>query len=209
MQNKFVVTIARGYGSGGKTIGRLISEKLNIGYYNRDILQKASDDSGINKALFAKADEKTKRGVLRRVFARKATADGTVIPPSSNNFVSEQNLFNYQSKIIKELAEKESCVIVGRCADYVLRDMPEVVRIYIYASPESCVKKVMQTDGIDEAEAKRRIKSIDKQRSEYYSLYTGRKWQDADNYDLCINTDNISFEKATQLICDYIKLRFE
>lgn len=209
MENKIIITIARGYGSGGKTIGRQVSEKLNIGYYNRDILQKAADDSGINEALFAKADEKTNRGMLHRIFGRKPCANGEVIPPTSSNFVSEQNLFNYQSKIIKELAEKESCVIVGRCADYVLRDMPGVVRVYIYASPDSCVKKVMQTDGIDEDEAKRRIKSIDKQRSEYYSLYTGHDWQCAENYDLCINTDNISFEKATQLICDYINLRFE
>jgi len=115
MMDHFVVTIARGYGSGGRTIGRMLAEKLGVPYYDKELLHRAADDSGINVKLFAQSDENLKRPKLFKT--GKANYSGEVIPPDSDDFISEENLFNYQAKIIRELAETESCVIVGRCAE--------------------------------------------------------------------------------------------
>ena len=113
----FVITIARGYGSGGRTIGRMLAKELDIPYYDRELLRLASDQSGINEALFANADEKIKGTLLFK--KARAAYMGELIPPDSEDFVSNDNLFNFQAKVIRDLAATESCVIVGRCADFV------------------------------------------------------------------------------------------
>ena len=113
-----VITIARSYGSGGRTLGKLLAKELGINYYDRELIRMASDESGINEALFGEVDEKLKKSPLFRIV--KKTYRGEIIPPESGEFVSDDNLFNYQAKVIRQLAEEESCVIIGRCADYVL-----------------------------------------------------------------------------------------
>lgn len=115
MNDKFVITIARGYGSGGRTIGKLLSKKLNIPFYDRELIYMASEESGINIELFGKTDEKVRKGFFDPPTCKYT---GELIPPESGDFVSDKNLFNYQAKIIKELADRESCIIVGRCADF-------------------------------------------------------------------------------------------
>ena len=117
--SKVVITIARQYGSGGRTIGEMLAEDLKVHYYDKELLKLASEDSGINERLFVNADEKVKVTHLFKVI--KNVYNGQLIPPESEDFVSDDNLFNYQAKVIKELAGEESCVIVGRCADYVLK----------------------------------------------------------------------------------------
>ena len=138
---KTVITIARSYGSGGRTLGKLLAEELGINCYDREILRMASDDSGINEALFGQTDEKLKKSPLFRI-ARKNPYKGGVIPPESADFVSDDNLFNYQAKVIRELAEEESCIIIGRCADYVLKDDPNVLRLFFFAPKEDCIVRV-------------------------------------------------------------------
>ena len=120
----FVITVARGYGSGGKTIGKMLAEDLGVKYYDMELLRLASDESGINEHLFAEADEKLKTPRLFK--PRKSAYTGEVTIRISIDFVSDQNLFNYQAKVIRDLAEKESCVIIGRCADFVLKDYKNV-----------------------------------------------------------------------------------
>ena len=129
---KTVITIARSYGSGGRTLGKLLAEELGINCYDREILRMASDDSGINEALFGQTDEKLKKSPLFRI-ARKNPYKGGVIPPESADFVSDDNLFNYQAKVIRELAEEESCIIIGRCANYIYRDDKDCVSVYLHA----------------------------------------------------------------------------
>ena len=136
----FVITIARGYGSGGKTMGKMLAEELGVHFYDRELLRLASDESGINEELFGKADEQLKKSLLFRI-ARKEYK-GQLIPPDREDFVSNDNLFNYQAKVIRELAEQESCIIVGRCADYILKDMDNVVKIFVHASVEDCVERL-------------------------------------------------------------------
>ncbi|HHV11186.1 MAG TPA: cytidylate kinase-like family protein [Clostridiales bacterium] len=203
---KYVITIARGYGSGGRTIGQMLSEKLGIPYYDRDLLRLASDESGINEQLFAKADEKLKKSLLYRV--AKNVYKGELIPPDSDDFVSNDNLFNYQAKIIKELASTESCIIIGRCADFVLKDYPNVVRVFVHAPLEDCINTLKEMTGKPEREIEKQISSIDKHRAEYYKYYTGRNWEDAKNYDLCLNSSKLGFGKCVEIVESYLNIRF-
>ena len=206
MTKPCVITIARGYGSGGKTIGQMLSEQLQIPYYDRDLLRMASDDSGIHERLFAEADERVKKKRLFKFKFGPAYA-GKVIPPNSEDFVSDDNLFNYQAKAIKEVAEKGSCVIVGRCADFVLKDRDDLVRVFVHASREACIANVMRMFSVSRQEAIRRIEKIDKERSAYYRYYTGRDWDNARNYDLCLDSSNLGFQKCVDIIKGYIDIR--
>lgn len=202
--DKFIVTIARGYGSGGRTIGKMLADKLGAKFYDKELLRLASDASGINEALFGESDEKTSSGVFKKPKVYK----GEIISPSESKFTSEENLFNYQAMVIKQLAAESSCVIVGRCADYVLKDDPSVVRVFVYADEENCIKNVADVRGItDRKEAIKRITSIDKERAAYYKAHTGREWIDARNYDLCLNSGNLGFEKCVEIISDFIKIK--
>ena len=200
-----VITIARGYGSGGKTIGKMLAEELGIHFYDRELLRLASDDSGIHERLFGEADEKIKKSLF---MPGTKVYKGELFPPESDEFVSNDNLFNYQAKIIKELANTHSCVIVGRCADYILKDMDNVARIFIYAPFKSCVQTVMDMYSMTSKEAEKVITSTDKHRADYYKYYTGREWLNAKNYDLALNSADLGFEKCVDIIKGYLKVKF-
>ena len=202
---KTVITIARSYGSGGIILGKLLAEQLGINCYDREILRMASDASGINEALFGQADERLKRSPLFGIL-KKNPYKGGVIPPENSYFVSDDNLFNYQAKVIKELAAQESCVIIGRCADYLLRDDPDVIKLYFCAPKKDCVARVMNQNGLSEKEAERRIEKIDKYRAEYYRYYTGRDWNDARNYNFCLDTTSMSYEKLVEVVTNFIQI---
>ncbi len=206
MDKKYVITIARGYGSGGRTIGKMLSEELGIPYYDRDLLRFASDDSGINEELFAKADEKLKKSLLFKI--ARNIYKGELIPPDSDDFVSNDNLFNYQAKIIKELAETESCIIIGRCADFILKDYPNVVRLFVHAPLEDCINTLKEMTGKPEKELEKQILAIDKHRAEYYNYYTGREWENAKHYDLCLNSSKLGFDKCVEIVKSYLDIRF-
>ncbi|MDO5423223.1 MAG: cytidylate kinase-like family protein [Eubacteriales bacterium] len=203
---KVVITIARQYGSGGKTIGKMLAEDLGIKAYSREILKLASEDSGINEALFNQADERLKSTSLFGIMKREYK--GELIPPESDDFTSNKNLFNYQAKIIKALADEESCVIIGRCADYVLKDRPNVVSVFVHASPEYCVKQAVERGAHRGKDVEKFIQKTDKYRADYYKYYTGRTWNDARNYDLCLNSEKLGFEKCVEAIKAYINVRF-
>ena len=202
---KTVITIARSYGSGGRTLGKLLAEELGINCYDREILRMASDDSGINEALFGQTDEKLKKSPLFRI-ARKNPYKGGVIPPESADFVSDDNLFNYQAKVIRELAEEESCIIIGRCADYVLKDDPNVLRLFLFAPKEDCIVRVVEHDGITRRDAENKIEKIDKHRADYYKYYTGKDWYDARNYDFCLDTTSMGYEKLVEVVKNFIEV---
>jgi len=204
--SKYVITIARGYGSGGRTIGKMLAQELGIPYYDRDLLRLASDDSGINQDLFAKADEKLKKSLLFKIASN--VYKGELIAPDSDDFVSNDNLFNYQAKIIKELANTESCIIIGRCADFVLKDYDNVAKVFVHAPLSDCINTLKGMTGKPEKELEKQITSIDKHRSEYYKYYTGRDWEDAKNYDLCLNSSQLGFEKCVEIVKSYLDIRF-
>jgi len=203
---KVIVTIARQYGSGGKTIGQMLAKDLGIKAYSREILKLASEDSGINETLFNKADEKLKKTNLFGIMKREYK--GELIPPESEDFTSNENLFNYQAKIIKNLAQEESCVIIGRCGDYVLKGNPNVVSVFVHASPEYCKKQAIERGAYTGKDVEKFIQKTDKYRAEYYHYYTGQVWNDARNYDLCLNSQRLGFEGCVEAIKAYIKIRF-
>lgn len=204
--DKVVITIARQYGSGGRTIGEMLAKDLGIKYYDRELLKLASDESGINEQLFETADEKLKSTRLFKI--AKKIYNGELIPPESDEFTSNDNLFNYQAKIIKELAEAESCVIIGRCADYILKDFPNVLSVFIHAPEDFCITEAMKKLSMPLKEIDKYIVKTDRRKAEYYKYYTGREWTDARNYDLCLDSSKLGFERCMEEIKAYIRVRF-
>ena len=203
---KYVITIARGYGSGGRTIGKMIAKQLDIPYYDREILNMASEDSGISVELFGEMDERVKKGFFDPPTKKYS---GGLIPPESSDFVSDENLFNYQAKIIKQLADRdEPCVIVGRCADFILRDRDNVIDVFVWAPFSDCIKNVMELESLTEKDAEKKIKKINKYRSEFYRFYSCREWDNFKNYELCLNSSALGFEKCAEVIKAYIDIKF-
>ena len=205
---KTVITIARSYGSGGKTLGNLLAKDLGINCYSREILRMASDESGINEALFGEVDEKMKKSPLLFNILKKNPYKGGVLPPESSDFVSDDNLFNNQAKVIKDLAAQESCIIIGRCADYVLKDYPNVVSVFVHADRKFCLDRSMERHSMTEKEMQKYIEKTDQYRGDFYRYHTGHEWVDARNYDLCLNSGKLGFEKCVEEIKAYIKVRF-
>lgn len=201
-----IITIARQYGSGGKTLGKALAKNMGINCYDRELMRLASDESGIAEGMFGAADEKLKKSPLLRI--TKNVYQGQLIPPDDDDFTSSDNLFNYQAKIIKQLAEAESCVIIGRCADYVLKDKKNVVSVFVHAPKDYCMKLAKERLGYPDKEVEKYIARTDKYRAEYYKYHTGNTWYDARNYDLCLDSSKLTQDEAIAVIKDYIKNRF-
>ena len=204
-----VITIARHFGSGGKTIGEMLAKDMGIPCYALEIIRMASEESGISEALFNQADERLKRTPLStRLGSTKAEYTGDLIGPGSSQFVSDKNLFNYQAKVMRDLAEKESCVIVGRAADYVLKGNPNVVSVFVHASKEYCIQQTIERRAYTGKDVEKFIERTDRYRSDFYRYYTGQDWHDARNYDLCLNSERLGFEGCVEEIKSYIGIRF-
>lgn len=199
--DKFIIAITRTCGSGATSIGKILAKNLGVEIYDRNILRLASDDSGISEELFARADEDQKQSLLFRASQKVYT--GGLIPPEKEDFTSNNNLFNYQAKVLRELADESNYVVIGRAADYVLRDKPGLVRVYIYASREKCIEKEMNRQKIDWKTADKFITKTDKYRRDYYRYFTGQEWENMQNYDLCINTTQMTYEQAAKAIQDF------
>ncbi|MBO4678132.1 MAG: cytidylate kinase-like family protein [Lachnospiraceae bacterium] len=204
--DKFVITIARQYGSGGRTVGQMLAKALNVEYYDKDLIIKASEESGINLDLFAGADEKS-RSIFKRL--KKKNYGGEVLPPSDKNFNSEENLFNYQAKIIRDLADKESCIIIGRAADYILKDRNDVISVFVHAPMDFLMEQAGKKIALEGKELERYITNTDKERAEYYRTHTGREWTDARNYDLCLDSSKLGFDKCVEEIIAYMNVRLK
>lgn len=201
-----VITIARQYGSGGKTIGEMLADRIGVHFYNKELMKLASEDSGISEALFVNADEKVKNTRLFKI--AQNVYSGELIPPESDDFTSTDNLFNYQAKIIRKLAEEESCVIVGRCADFVLKDYDNVLSVFVHAPHDFCMEQAAKKHSMSARELDKFIQKTDKHRAEYYKYHTGREWTDARNYDLCLDSSKLGFERCVEEIIAYMKVRF-
>lgn len=200
----YIITIARQYGSGGKTVGKMLSDRLNIPYYNREIITMASEDSGINAMLFS--DERLKPDLLTRLKSRYKS-EFPLPSDSSKAYLRDDALFDYQAKIIRKLADRGPCVLIGRCADFVLKGRPEVVRVFVHADPAFCLQEAMKVDSLPEDEVVRKIAEIDEYRAKYYKHHTGHDWYDARNYDLSLNSGVLGFEGVVEEIVQYMEVR--
>lgn len=201
---KNIITIARSYGSGGRTLGIKLAKELGIPYYDRSVIRIASDWSGVNEALFNEADEK----IFGKWFFRGSKPyTGELLSPGHPDYTSRENLFNIEAATIKKLADQGPCIFIGRCADYVLKDREDVTRLFFYAPMENCIERAKEVHGEDEPELIKKINRIDKYRAEYYKYFTGHEWNDSRNYDFCLNTAAMSYEKLIEVVKEYVKIQ--
>lgn len=203
----YVITIARGFGSGGKDIGMRLSEALGIPCYERQILTMASDRSNIDESIFVENDEKLRGRYISNLL--KKVPAGPIVEASDKEFISDANIFNFQAEIIRDLAAFESCIIVGKCADFLLKDCDNVISLYVEAPRAYCVKSIREKMHVSEERANQLIHSTDKYRAKYYKYYTGgRDWTNPTNYDLVLNTARIDRETCVKIVTDYVKMKF-
>ena len=206
-QEHFVVTFARGFGSGGKEIASKLARELGIHCYENRILTLASQMSGLDEEIFREVDEKIRNKGGFASFLRGLPKAKSYIA-RNEKFVSDDKLFEYQSKIIKDLAEKESCVIVGKCADYVLRGNPRVVSVYIEAPRAFCLKRTMEKMGVTADVAASTITQTDKFRADYYAYYTGGNyWTNPVNYDITLNSEKVGIDGCVEMIKHLLSLK--
>lgn len=202
----YAITIARGYGSGGRRIGQKLADQLNIDFVDRELLQLASIESGINEALFGEADERVATPLLLFKSHRKNRV-GDVLSPEQNGFNSDQNLYNFQAKVLHSLIEKESFVVMGRAADFIMKDYPNVLTVNIQASHEFCVKETMNKNGISEKEADIFATKTDRYRADFYKYFTGRDWNVPSNFDLCLSSERLGDDNCIRLIIESAKIK--
>lgn len=205
--DNIVITVARGFGSGGKRIASQVAKDLGIPCYENRILTLASQMSGIDKDVMAEVNEKIRnKGFFKSLLKGLPR---TKTPKAEGEFKSDEHIFALQKQIIENLADTESCIIVGKCADWILRDRPNVISIYIEAPREYCRKEIMMRMQVDAAIADRSISQTDKYRAEYYKYYTGGNyWTNPVNYDLTLNSDRVGFDNCVKIIKEYIKVKY-
>lgn len=194
---KSIITIGRQYGSGGREIGNKIAKAYGIGYYDKELLAAASEKSGIAVDVFEKHDEKYISSFL---YSLVAGAYG------ENGLPMDHKIFLEQLRTIKDIADKGPCVIIGRCADYALRDYDNVINIFLHGDVEKRVERAAQAYGIDRSKAAEVVIKTDKQRASYYNFYTGRKWGEISNYDLTVDSTKLGIENTVKLIMDFVDM---
>ena len=191
MSNR-IITIGREFGSGGRTIGREVAKKLGIPCYDQELIEKMAEESGFTREYVEKESENASLGSWA---ASALGMDGTYTAPTN-----QDRLWAVQSRIIREIAEKESCVIVGRCADVILEDKADLLRVFIHADFEARAKRIVEKYGETEVPTEKRLRDKDKRRALYYQFYTDRKWGDIENYDIILNSSALGPERCVDII---------
>ena len=201
-----IITIGRQFGSGGKDVGKMVADALNIPFYDKELVELAAKKSNFNEDAVKEIDERATHSLLYSIVTGSFGLDG-LNSPLFYEMPMNDKFFIAQSEIIKEVAAKESCVIVGRCADYVLSEVEnvDVLSTFIYGSLDYRSKRVARELNLTLPRARDYIKKTDKQRRTYYDYYTSHEWGKISNYDLCINTEKIGIESAAQMIINYCK----
>lgn len=197
-----IINVGRQLGSGGHDIGRMLALDFQAKYYDRELLNLAAKESGLSEKIFEQNDE-------RKGFFRGLLNIGT---PHVNSFkpdLSQESLFQFQSDAIRKAAKQGSCVFVGRCADYVLRDFDNTINIFITASMDYRVEQIMNKQHMNAEAARRFIEQGEGKRADYYNYYTGKKWGSAESYDLCIDSSKLGLMETEKLIAQFIRKRFE
>jgi cytidylate kinase len=207
IKKHFVITIDRQYGSGGRVVGKRLAEELGIHFYDNDILKLTSERTAIGEQYFRLADEKAGNNILYKIVSN-LTPDISS-PKLDENIVSPENLFRFQAEVIREIAKNETCIIAGRCSNFVLSEakMEDHVDFFVYADQDTRIKRAMDYNKIDKEEAIKRIKKINNERKKYHKYYTGQDWMNPESYDLMINASRISYDEMEVLMKDYIRMK--
>jgi len=196
MEKKFVINIGRQLGSGGREIGERLAVQLGVSYYDKELIQIASKASGLCSEFFEKADEKVGHSLIEGMFN------------ITDNYLSNETLFKLQSDVIRDLADKGSCVFVGRCADYILKDHPKSLNLFISADIDDRIRRVAAHQKISLNEAESLIEKTDKKRAGYYNYYSNKIWGAAQSYDLCINSSFLGIEQTILFIRRFAEKKF-
>ena len=199
-----IITVGRQYGSGGRYVAKLLSERLKIPFYDKELLVEASRDSGICQEVMENFDEKQER---KSIFSMFGNIQGRGDAGMYIDMPLNHRIFLAQFDTIRRIADKGPCVIVGRCADYVLRDHRNVVNIFIKSPVEERIKRIVELYGVDPIHAEENIRKADKQRAAYYNYYATGTWGNVDNYHLCVDTGALGIEGAVDLICKCVEIR--
>lgn len=201
-KNKRIITISREFGSGGRLIGRRLAEKLDVPYYDKELLDRIAEESGFCREMMEDAERKAKNSFLYSLASAMGTGESGPESLSLN-----ERFFLAQFDTIKEIADEGSCVIVGRCADYILRGMPEATNVFVYAEEADKIKRAVQEYGVPENSVKKMMKDTDKARANYYNYHTGRKWGKPINYHLSIDSGYLEIEDIVDLIIRYTEMK--
>lgn len=198
MEKKIIINVGRQFGSGGKEVAIGLGKRLGIPVYDNELISKAAQDSGFSPELFRKSDEK------RRPFSISSMFTGT-FEPSAESYVSDKGLFQLQSEEIRHIAELGSAIIVGRCSDYILRDMGCTLDVFLTAPEQVRIGRIVERTGLSDEKAGALITSMDRNRSEYYNYYTFGNWGVASNYDLCLDTSILGIDGTADFIIEFAR----
>ncbi len=204
MENKIIITIGRQFGSGGREVGQKLAKALGIGYYDKELMAVAARESGLCQEVFEKADERASSG-LSYAFTMGYSFMGMFTPYT--DILSNDGLFKFQSDAIRKLAETESCVLVGRCADYILRDDPACLSFFIHSSLENRIQRIVQRQEITVEQAKELLVKTDKSRAAYYNYYTNKAWGVASSYNFSIDVSVLGVEETVTFMKMFIDRR--
>ncbi len=205
MENNYVITIGRQLGSGGREAGLKLAGLLGISFYDKELIRIASRESGLNERFFEKADEKKRFSLFWGLFGMHSPQTQELY---SGYYLSDETLFKIQSDVIRSLAEKQSCLFVGRCADYVLKDYPRRLSIFLSADLNDRIKRVVEIHKISEKDAGDLIEKTDKQRSSYYNYFSSKSWCSSESYHLCLNTSLLGIDETVNFIRQIVSKRF-
>ena len=202
----YVINLGRQLGSGGKEFGEKLAKELNISFYDKELINLASKESGLCKEFFEKADEKASQSLLGGLFGSRFPFLTESIYPY-NSYLSNDSLFKIQSDVIRHLAEKQSCLFVGRCADYILRDHPRCANVFVSASTEARIERLMKLHNISAEKAEELMEKADKRRSSYYNYYSYKTWGAAATYHLCIDSSVLGIDETVKFIKQFVTMK--
>lgn len=198
-KSNLIITIGRQTGSGGSVVGEKLAKRLNIPYYDRELLARAAKDSGMSEKLFERHDEQPTRSLLYSL----ATSSFSVgFPQNYSDMPLDHKIFLAQFDAIRKIAEEGPCVIVGRCADYALEERGDLLTVFIRASRDDRIRRIMEKNHLTEEKAQSFIKKNDKNRANYYDYYSSKRWSSAESYDLCLNSSLFGIDGCVDVILD-------
>lgn len=203
MNGNYVINLGRQLGSGGKEIGERIARDFHIAIYDKELIRLASQESGLGQEFFEQADEKASKSLLDGLFGTRFPfiTEGAI---PGNPYLSNDTFFQIQSEVIRRLAEEQSCLFVGRCADYILRDHPRCCNVFISATPEARIERLMRLHGISSQAAEAMMTKADKRRSSYYNFYSNKTWGAASTYHLCVDSTSLGIEGTVRFVEEFI-----
>ena len=206
MYENYVITIGRQLGSGGREIGLKLSAFLGISFYDKELICIASRESGLKEEFFEKADEKKRFSLFGGLLGLRTPAADDIY---MNNYLTSETLFKIQSDVIRSLAEQKSCIFVGRCADYVLKDTPRSLNLFISANLNDRIKRIAAIHNLSENKARIEIEKTDRERARYYNYFSGKVWGAAGSYHLCINSSALGIDETVAIIYMFAEKKFK